>query len=65
MKRIGKSSIAVLFVVTAMVGLAATVFTSRTVQAATATVDLKTAAPFAILAGTPNITNTGASVITG
>jgi len=34
-------------------------------RAAQSTVDLGAAAPFAILAGTPNITNTGPSVITG
>ena len=36
-----------------------------TAIAAQPTVDLGTAAPFAILAGTPGITNTGGSVITG
>jgi hypothetical protein len=40
--------------------------TTSVVHAAQPTVDLKTAAPFAILAGTPNITDaTGSSVING
>lgn len=47
-------------------GLIGAAITASIVRAAQATVDLKTAAPFAILAGTPNITDAGnSSVITG
>lgn len=45
--------------------LIAIVLVGSTVHAAQAPVDLKTATPFVILAGTPNITNTGSSAITG
>lgn len=61
MKRFNKFLIAVLAVAFTL-GL-----TGPTTALATGplTVDLKTAAPFAILAGTPNITNVPTSVITG
>jgi len=43
-----------------------TIITGHSAHAATAPVNLRTAAPFAILSGTPNITDAGnASVITG
>lgn len=45
--------------------LAGLFFSPPATRAAQPTVDLKTAAPFAILAGTPAITDNGASVITG
>jgi len=44
----------------------ATIITGHSAHAATAPVNLRTASPFAILSGTPNITDAGnASVITG
>lgn len=59
MKKIGKIT-AVAVLMTAMV-----LGPSTMVRAATATVDLGTAGNFAVLAGTPVLTNTGNSVITG
>src|SRR5680860_1537222 len=54
------------FVAVFMIGFVGLVMKSPIVHAAQATVDLGTAAPFAILAGTPGITDAGAaSVITG
>lgn len=54
------------FVAIVTVGLAGIVLTGPIVRAAHPTVDLQTAAPFAILAGTPNITDAGnSSVING
>jgi hypothetical protein len=64
-KKITIFLVAAVLVVGALFGLGGLAITSRLAHAATATVDLGTAAPFAILAGTPNITNTGASVIAG
>jgi hypothetical protein len=46
-------------------GITGAALTASIVRAAQPTVDLQTAAPFAILAGTPNITDVGNSVITG
>src|SRR5680860_1431876 len=54
------------FVAVFMIGFVGLVMKSPITHAAQATVDLGTAAPFAILAGTPGITDAGnASVITG
>jgi hypothetical protein len=61
MKKLNKQSIVIALVVAFVLGL-----TGVTAFAAgPTTVDLKTAAPFAILAGTPAITDSPTSVITG
>ncbi len=65
MKKINKSSTVKILVASLVLGLAGVVMGSPLVHALQSTVNLGTAAPFAILAGTPSITNTGASVITG
>lgn len=56
-----KISVAAVWAIALMFGLTG----SMVALAAQPTVDLKTATPFAILAGTPAITNTGSSVISG
>jgi len=61
-----KYSIVTVFALLLAVGLAGVSMRSGTSYAAQATVDLQSAAPFAILAGTPGITDAGnASVISG
>lgn len=67
MKKINTYSILTVLVLTfAIGGIIKLLINSPAAYAAPATVDLQTAAPFAILAGTPNITDTGNfSVITG
>lgn len=65
MKKLSKYSLATVLVLVGVIGAAGLVITSRLVYAAPAAVNLGTAAPFAILAGTPDIANTGPSVITG
>jgi hypothetical protein len=68
MKKFYKNSriVTAVLVVAFTLGLAGIVMTSSKAYAAQPTVDLKTAAPFVILAGTPAITDAGnASVITG
>jgi len=64
MKRFNKYPRAVL-ALTLMLGLAGFAISSPIAHAAQATVNLQTASPFAILAGTPSISNTGPSVIKG
>jgi len=65
MKKIKKHSIVTVLVVAFTLGLAGiAIIESRTADAAQPTVDLKTAAPFAILAGT-GITDVPTSTITG
>ncbi len=56
-----KHSAAAIWVITLVFGVTG----PMAALAAQPTVDLKTATPFAILAGTPGITNTGPTVITG
>lgn len=54
------------FIMVAFAGVTGAALMSATAHAAQATVDLKTAKPFAILSGTPNITDAGnTSVING
>lgn len=65
MKKINKSSTVKILVASLVLGLAGVVMGSPLVHALQSTVNLGTATPFAILAGTPGITNTGPSVITG
>jgi len=65
MKVFNKRSLAIVLVVALTLGLAGVVTTSHRAYAAQAPVDLQTAAPFAILSGTPNITDSPTSVITG
>ncbi len=61
-----KNSRKILIGIMLLIGASGTVMTSSIAFAAQPTVDLQTAAPFAILAGTPNITDAGnTSVITG
>ena len=61
-----KRIIVAAFVAVFALGVAGMVMLSSVARAAQATVDLQTAAPFAILAGTPNITDAGnTSVING
>jgi hypothetical protein len=65
MKRFNKN-LMVAWIATLVLGVAGALMIASTTKAAQATVNLQTAAPFAILAGTPNITDAGnASVITG
>lgn len=65
MKQSKKRVIATLVAVVTL-GFAGAVMTTSVTHAAPATVDLQTATPFAILAGTPDITDAGnSSVITG
>jgi hypothetical protein len=59
------SIVSILAVAVAVVGLVGVVASARNAYAAQPTVDLQTAAPFVILAGTPAITDVGGSVITG
>ena len=65
MSKLSKDSKMIRRAVILFVGLAMVCLPSSAVYAAQSSVNLQTAAPFAILAGTPNITNTGPSVITG
>jgi hypothetical protein len=65
MKIFNKHSVAAVLILAFTFGLAGVVTTSHKAYAAQATVDLQTAAPFAILAGTPAITDSPTSVITG
>lgn len=65
MKKISKTSTVKILVASLILGLAAVSINSPLVQALQSTVNLGTATPFAILAGTPAITDTGSSVITG
>lgn len=54
------------FIVAVVLGIVGVLFTGSIARAAQATIDLQTAAPFAILSGTPSITDAGnASTITG
>lgn len=60
------SRASIVALITFMLGLAGLVMASPIAFAAQSTVDLGTAAPFAVLSGTPNITDAGnASAITG
>lgn len=66
MKKINKSSTVKILIASLVLGLAGVVMGSPLVHALQSTVNLGTATPFAILAGTPAITDAGnASVITG
>lgn len=65
MKKISKTSTIKILVASLVLGLAVVSINSPLVQALQSTVNLGTATPFAILSGTPGITNTGPTVITG
>ncbi len=66
MKKFYKSFVVGVSVLSVMVGVVGVLVASPIAHAAPAPVDLQTAAPFSILAGTPNITDAGnASVIVG
>ncbi|MFZ2125249.1 MAG: ice-binding family protein [Candidatus Saccharimonadales bacterium] len=66
MIKINEKLVVGMLITTFTLGLIGISINSPIVHAAQATVDLKTAEPFAILSGTPNITDAGgASVITG
>lgn len=65
MKKINKSSTVKILIASLVFGLAGAAMSTPLVHAAQPTVNLATAAPFAILAGTPAISDTGSSVIKG
>jgi len=65
MKKINKSSTVKILVASLVLGLAGVVMGSPLVHALQSTVNLGTATPFAILAGTPLISDSPTSVITG
>jgi hypothetical protein len=66
MKTINKKLVVSVLIAAFTLGLAGLAINSSMVYAAQSTIDLKSSKPFAILSGTPNITDAGgASVITG
>jgi hypothetical protein len=66
MKKTHRYSLNLVLVLALIIGVAGVIRLTSIAHAAPATVDLQSATPFAILSGTPNITDTGnASVITG
>lgn len=66
MKKLNRYAIVTVLAVASVLGIAGLTMTPPIAHAAQAKVDLQTAAPFAILAGTPNITDVAnSSVITG
>lgn len=64
MHKLGKFSVLITLIVSLCISLSGRI-NIPLASAATTTVDLKTAAPFAILAGTPNITDSPTSTIIG
>jgi len=65
MKKVNIKSVVSTLIAVFTIGVAGVALNAPTVSALQSTVDLKTAAPFAILSGTPKITDSPTSVITG